>query len=248
MTPTESGSESESNQLQMIHRLPPAEVVDRIDYVLGRCRGRRVVHVGFADAGFRDMQHRTDSWLHGRIDTVAESLIGIDIEAEGVAEANRLGFEAYQADCRDHAAVAALGLGAADVVVAGEVIEHLDDPGEFLSGLHALAGPATELVVTTPNASGLVNTVASLGGREINHPDHVVTYTWRTLTTLMSRHGWRVNESATYTAVLKPPQEMGWSERAMYGAGRVVLGAEKVLGKLGAPFAADGLIVVANPT
>ena len=74
----------------------------------------------------------------------------------------------------------------ADLVVAGEVIEHLDDPGSFLDGLHALVAPGGLLVVTTPNASGLVNAAALLGNLEVNHPDHVALFTCTTLDAMLA--------------------------------------------------------------
>ena len=163
----------------MVHRLPPASLVDRIDVPLPRSRtGRRVVHVGFVDAGCQTLNEQSGAWLHEHLAAHRVGLVGLDLDTVGVDDARRRGYEAYAVDCRDVDAVRALGLPPADLVIAGEVIEHLDDPGSFLDGLHALVAPGGLLVVTTPNASGLVNAAALLGNLEINHPDHVVLYTW----------------------------------------------------------------------
>ena len=42
--------------------------------------------------------------------------------------------------------------------------------------------------------------LASLALREINHPDHVVMFTWRTLTNLASRYGWKPIATAMLVA------------------------------------------------
>jgi SAM-dependent methyltransferase len=234
----------EYGQDEMAHPLPRTTIVDRIPWLVEQCRGKRVIHVGFADAGFREEQGRAGSWLHGHLDGVAESLVGLDYDGPGVEAAIEGGFEAHLVDCTDPAAVAALDLRPADVVLAGEVIEHLGAPGPFLDAMALLCAPGGTLIVTTPNAYGLVNVVASITRRvEVNHPDHVVMFTWRTLTQLMQRHGWAPTDSVTYVPVVR---DRGDRSRIEALAVRAVLGLERFLGRLGRPYSADGLIVAAR--
>lgn len=234
-------------QLEMVHKLPHAQLVERIPHLTALATGKRVVHVGFADAGYQEMQEQAGTWLHAHLARAASSLVGIDLDEAGVQAARDAGFEAHVADCRDPEALAALALEPADLVIAGEVIEHLDDPGAFLDGLHALLAPTGRLVVTTPNASGLLNSAAAVVGAEINHPDHVVLFSWRTLTNLLGRHGWRHVETATYVPAVKeaPAETLGMKLQGL--GGKAALAVERWGGRLGAPFLADGLIVTARP-
>lgn len=239
-----SGATPEYGQDEMAHPLPKADIVDRIPWLVEACRGKRVIHVGFADAGFREEQGRAGRWLHGHLDEVATELVGLDADEPGVAAAVEAGYEAHLVDATDPSSVDALGLEPADVVLAGEVIEHLGAPGPFLEAMRSLVAPGGTLIVTTPNAYGLVNVVASITRRvEVNHPDHVVMFTWRTLTQLMARHGWVVQDTATYVPVVR---ERGDRSRLEVAAVRLVMGTEKFLGRLGRPFSADGLIVTAR--
>ncbi len=243
---TDSHPPPQYGQDDMAHALPRTAVVDRIPWLVDKCRGRRVIHVGFADAGFRDEQSRAGLWLHGHLADVASELVGLDADETGVALATEAGYEAYLVNCCDPDEVAALGLQPADVVLAGEIIEHLDSPGPFLTAMRDLCGPDGTLIVTTPNAYGLVNVVASMTRRvEVNHPDHVVMFTWRTLTELLRRTGWEPVDAATYVPAVR---ERGDRSRLEAGAVRAVIGLEKLLGRLGRPFSADGLIVTARPT
>jgi SAM-dependent methyltransferase len=236
----------EYGQDQMAHPLPSTSIVDRVPWLVDACRNQRVVHVGFADAGFREEQGRAGSWLHGHLAEVAEGLIGIDADEPGVAAAVAGGFEAHVADCTNASAIAALGIEPADVVLAGEVIEHLGAPGPFLDAMATLCRPGGRMIVTTPNAYGLVNVVASMTRRvEVNHPDHVVMFTWRTLTELLRRHGWSTVETVTYVPAVR---ERGERSRFEAFAVNTVLRTERLLGRLGRPFSADGLIVVAERT
>jgi len=241
-------SAADEAQLEMVHRLPEARLVQRIPYVAGIVEGRSVVHVGFVDAGYQEMQAEAGTWLHAHLGARATSLIGIDLDEAGVEQAKANGYEAYVADCRDPHQVDVLGIEPAEIVVAGEVIEHLDDPGSFLDGLHRLLAPGGLLVLTTPNASGLLNGFAAMAGAEINHPDHVVLFSWRTLTNLMARHGWEVVDTATFVPAVKAAPGSGLRQRLLGLAGRFVLWLERTIGRLWAPFVADGLILTARST
>ncbi len=238
-------SDRDFSQLEMVHRLPPASLVDRFAYLCDLARGRRVVHVGFVDLGCEMLNAESGAWLHEHLADAAAELIGIDLDEVGVERARARGYEAYAVDCRDVDAVRALDLEPADVVVAGEVIEHLDDPGGFLDGVHALVRPGGTLVVTTPNAAGLVNAAALLGNYEVNHPDHVALYTCTTLDTMLRRHGWAPFEHAVYLQQVKSNGTDTRSRMLTTGA-RAVLGLERLLARLGRPYAADGLIVTAR--
>lgn len=235
------------DQSVMVHRLPSARLVDRTVYLGDLAAGRRVIHVGFADAGFRGMQERNEAWLHEHLARRATHLLGIDLDDEGVDDARARGFEAYVADCCDPDELAALRVEPAQLVIAGEVIEHLDDPGSFLDGLHHLVAPGGQLVVTTPNAAGWLNPLAAVAGYEINHPDHVATYTWRTLSNQLDRHGWEAMRAATFTSEVKDLSGRGLKVRLLGGVAAGVIAVERLVARLGAPFVADGLIVVARP-
>jgi SAM-dependent methyltransferase len=227
----------------MVHRLPAAPRVDRVSYLCDLARGRRVLHVGFVDTGCQQMQLRSGAWLHAHLARTASSIVGIDLDAEGVAGARAAGYEATVLDCTDAAALDAAGLAPAQLLIAGEVIEHLDSPGALFENAHRLVQPGGLLVVTTPNAYGWLNVAASLVGREINHPDHVCMFTWRTLSNLASRHGWRVEQTTVYVPAVKPFGGSGLTARAMGGAAAAVCLAERVACAAGRPFSADGLIV-----
>ena len=240
---------SSITQVDMVHRLPPAKLVDRSDYLVSAVAGRSVVHVGFVDSGCWDYHDRFDSWLHAHLDRSASSLVGLDLDEPGVERAVDMGFAAHAVDCSDAEAVASLGLVPAQIVVAGEIIEHLDDSGSFLEGLHSLVEPGGRLVVTTPNASGLLNAgAAALAGYEVNHPDHVTLYSCFTLTNLLERHGWRTEEVATYIPVLKEFGALKGRMKLLGAGARTVLSLERLLARMGRPYAADGLIVSARST
>lgn len=154
--------------------------------------------VGFVDEGRLEARLARGEWLHDAIRAVASETIGIDADEPGVDAARAHGAEAYTANCESRDALEALGLEPAELVVAGELLEHLDRPGDFLDAAHVLVADGGRLVLTTPNAHALTNVLAGLLGRELVNADHVAWFSWRTLTTLLARHGWRPVEIAFY--------------------------------------------------
>ena len=242
-----ASSDCEYSQLEMVHRLPPATLVDRFEYLRERCRGRRVVHVGFVDAGCQELNLQSGAWLHEHLATAAGELIGLDLDQAGVERARARGYEAHAVDCRDVDAVRALGLPPADVVVAGEVIEHLDDPGSFLDGLHELARRRRRARRHHPERHrlGEHRGACSRTSRSTTPTTSCRTRAARS-TRMLTRHRWEPFEHEVYIQDVKSSGTDARSRMLATGA-RMVLGIERLLARLGRPYAAGGLIVAARP-
>ena len=188
------GTEREE-RIRWWHRLPRGRPVERHEALIEAARGRRVVHVGFVDE-LMASKIAQDVWLHARLAAVASSLVGLDSSEEGVAAARAEGYEAYVVDAQSAEAVRALGLAPADVVIAGEIIEHLDAPGPFLRAMHEAAPAArADDAERLPAAQ---NFLAPISGSELIHPDHTSWQSPSTLRTLLERAGWEVERIAYY--------------------------------------------------
>jgi len=103
------------------------------------------------------------------------------------------------------------------------------------------------LIVTTPNATSLVNFVLALGRRELAHHDHVSLYSAFTLSNAAERYGWEVLSLIAYAA---PPfrRHPGLRSQVARTIGVAVLGLEHQLARYVSPWVADGLILVARPS
>jgi SAM-dependent methyltransferase len=224
-----------------VHRVPAARLVDRVGEVSALVRGKSVIDLGFVDEGQLAPKRERGIWLHEEVAAAARAAVGIDADEAGVARARALGFAAHVGDVEDVASLAGLGVEPADVVLAGELIEHLDRPGAFLEAVKQLVAPGGALVLTTPNGHALTNVLAALAGRELVNPDHVAWFSWRTLVTLLGRHGWRLETLSYYTF---PRVQSGAAlPRMLFNAYQALL---RPVFRL-RPNLADGIIAVATP-
>lgn len=160
---------------RMLHEVPDVPVVDREAFILERCTGKRVLNVGCNGTDGR-------AGLHKRIGEVAEVAYGMDREgADYCVDLD------YLPDFHDLAESLDV-----DLVVCGEVLEHLANTGYFLQQLH---GMDTPVIITVPNAYSA--NAQDWNGRnrtEQVNIDHVAWYSWRTLKTLVERYGYTVQE------------------------------------------------------
>ncbi|MEZ5316631.1 MAG: methyltransferase domain-containing protein [Vicinamibacterales bacterium] len=182
--------------------MPSPPLVQRVEFVTAICRGRSVLHLGCTNHPYTAEALRSGTLLHSQIQAVASRVVGFDADAGGLETLRQLGVtDLHRADLERLDAVDVAETF--DVVVAGEIVEHLANPGLFLAGVRRFMHPASRLVVTTVNAyCGLRFVLYALRGRggtrEPVHPDHVAYYSYATLGLLLRRHGFHVDECAFY--------------------------------------------------
>lgn len=146
----------------------------------------------------------TSAWLHGAIAQTARRVLGVDqaadIPDEGIVTGprSRIVRGDVTAMLRDGDVAAWLPAEEPiDVVVAGELIEHLPDTLAFFEQLRErFAGKS--LLCSTPNATALHNVALAALRRESAHPDHLQVYSYKTLATLCRRAGFRAWEIVPY--------------------------------------------------
>jgi trans-aconitate methyltransferase len=221
-----------------LERLRMRRPVARLSFLAEACRGRRVLDLGGWDETAAAKRDSTD-WLHGRLAETAASVIGVDsaenLPAEGLQTGPRsrmIRGDVYRLD-------ALIDPADIDIVVAGELVEHLPDTAALFRSLRALFA-GRRLLVTTPNATALTNVLLGLAGRENNHPDHTQLYSFKTLHTLCLRTGFAEWEVLPYhqrysEMMLRSGPLARWGVRAAEAAVN--------LGETAFPFLAGGLIL-----
>jgi SAM-dependent methyltransferase len=167
-------------QLVAEARKPP--VSDRIGYLTGLAEGRSVLDVGVVEHGLESAG--SSRWLHRHLVAAAERCVGVDILADEAAELVRRGF-----DVRVHDLTASPMDSTYDLIVAGEVVEHLDAPGPFLRNVRTMLNPGGRFVMTTVNPYMLHRVWHHLRGRYPDSADHVIMMSPGTMVEMARRAG-----------------------------------------------------------
>jgi 2-polyprenyl-3-methyl-5-hydroxy-6-metoxy-1,4-benzoquinol methylase len=120
----------------------------RADEVLQFVRGPEVLDIGCAGHQVNPSQR---DWLHGRLREHFK-VTGIDISESNVALLRQLGFDRLHVQSAD-----AFDLGAKyNTIVAGEVLEHVSNPGQFFARVRKHLLPNGRLVLSTPYVFSLM--------------------------------------------------------------------------------------------
>jgi 2-polyprenyl-3-methyl-5-hydroxy-6-metoxy-1,4-benzoquinol methylase len=179
-------------------RLQLPLIEDRFGFVRELCAMTQgeVAHVGCADSPYTAELLVAGTLLHARLVT-AGTVVGFDVD-EAALELIRRALPGERLVALDIAdSVPDSERARYELVIAGEVLEHVGNADAFLHGCAALLAPGGRLCVTVPNACCPKLGLRALIGRESVHPDHRVYYGPRTLTRALEGVGLEVSWMAS---------------------------------------------------
>ncbi len=166
------------------------------NYIIQQCSNKKVLHVGCTDYPFFEESLKNQSLLHTKLVTIAQDVIGIDIAIEDVLKMQQLGYDVRVIDAHDMSSHNFPEKF--DVIVLGDVIEHLTNPGMVLTEAKKLLAPDGKIIISVPNAFGIVRFLKSFFGYEQVHQDHVAYYSSGTLETFAQNLELEILDMAWY--------------------------------------------------
>ncbi|CAN5412502.1 hypothetical protein BH20ACI1_BH20ACI1_23120 [soil metagenome] len=190
------------------------ELVQRVEFIKKACVGKKVLHLGCTDYPFTEQVIKNKMLLHFELEKVAGELYGFDFDQKGIDVLEKAGGKnLYRADLEKLEDVPLDETF--DVIIAGEMIEHLSNPGLFLRGIQRFMNRDTKLVITTINAySAMRFFIYGLRGKggenEPVHPDHVAYYSYKTLKLILEREKLNVADFYFYDVGPEHRQFVRW--------------------------------------
>lgn len=122
------------------------QVIDKDKLICSFCKSKEVLDIGCIDHSYAIALKLGNSWLHKQIKKTAKSVMGIDILKEDVKRLKNKGFNIIEADAENFDLKRKF-----DVIVAGDIIEHLSNIGSFLKSIEKHMHQNSVCIITTPN-------------------------------------------------------------------------------------------------
>lgn len=173
--------------------------VNRDQVILKLVQGKSVLHlgcIGFTDLLPSERLKQSKNSLHYKISAVSD-VVGVDYCKELIELYNNL--EIYENVLYgDVTKLDELPLNKEfDIILAGDIIEHISNPGKMLEGIKRFCGHNTLVVISTPHAFGLLNFLRFLFRRFTDGNEHVMTFNMDNISNLLKRHGYLIDEINT---------------------------------------------------
>lgn len=163
-------------------RRHPDGFVDWRQQLVQHARGRTVLDIGFVEHDESYMA--SQDWEHGLVASVAKRCVGVDLLEEGVAAARKRGLEAVAMDATSEETLD----DRFDLVIIGDVIEHVHSPEGLLRFAARHLGEGGQILLKTPNPHWLIFLLKCLvSGSVIANADHVGWFTPDNFRELASR-------------------------------------------------------------
>ena len=176
-------------------------LVNRDDWIVKKCSGKRVLHVGCTDAPQTEKKARQGVLLHKTLAQVTDELLGLDIaEKELSFMREELGITTVRYGDAEHLDEINYDRKF-DIILVSDVMEHLNNPGLFFDSakrvLERFGGG--ELVITVPLAFSIKRMGSIVLRRDEHaHPDHVAYYSPSCIMQFTERYGYNIKEYAAF--------------------------------------------------
>lgn len=182
-------------------------------FVMAYAHGKSVLDIGCVQHNPENYQSKY--WLHKALHSVATDLVGIDLYQDGCAYLQSRGYNIQVADAQ------AFDLERTfDVIVACDLIEHLENFDGFLESCKRHLEPGGRLLLSTPNPWYWRYFLKAAFSREVaNNSEHTCWLCVRTLRQLARRHGLDIGEVVFGSRYLRDrlmPLPRGWKHTSFH--------------------------------
>lgn len=162
---------------------------DRFEIIEKYIRDKDVLDLGCVDHDF-ELRGKEHKWLHDFIIENSKMTLGVDFEEKDLIKMKE---EGYKVICAN---VETMELNQKfDVIIAGELIEHLYNAGLFLNSVHKHLRSGGKFILTTPNPFNFRLFIRLLITKNIKvRDDHTCWYCPRTLSHLLVQHNFKIEK------------------------------------------------------
>jgi SAM-dependent methyltransferase len=160
------------------------------DIVFPYIKDKEVLYVGCVDHKLE--KSGSPLWVHSFLRKYSKRVIGFDILKEEIDLLKKKGYNVFYANAEDFELNKKF-----DVILAGEIIEHLSNPGLFLKQCKKHLKKEGFLILSTPSTFNLYENLKNVLFLRINppvNPEHTFYYSPSTIKELIERESFKVEK------------------------------------------------------
>lgn len=167
-------------------------IPNRVRLLTEMSRGKKIVHLGCLDHQplIADKITRRQ-WLHKELTEVASACVGVDIDSEALRYVqSTFGYQNILLGDFTRDSFKEISSKQWDYAILGELLEHIDNPVQFLSSIRSnYAGMINHVIVTVPNAWTRITMKMAQSSVEMINSDHRYWFTPYTLAKVLYHAG-----------------------------------------------------------
>jgi SAM-dependent methyltransferase len=174
----------------LAEKIRNSKPISREAFIREKCRSKAVLDLGCVRHS-ADFAMKDSAWLHKKIKEVAGKAVGVDYLPCEVEKLRKAGYDVICGDVTKPLDIE----GRFDVIVAGDLIEHLTNFDGFFENCKRLLKPDGILIISTANPfySGEFHYVAFKRNFLVN-PEHTCWIDPQCLAQLSGRFGFQIEE------------------------------------------------------
>lgn len=172
-------------------------IPNRIQFLTELVRNKRVLHLGCLDhLPLIDDKIRRNQWLHKELTTAAALCLGVDIDKETRDYVkSKHGFDNIILGDFTKQKLVEITQQRWDFAILGELLEHIDNPVQYLSDIRNLYSDCLKkIIITVPNAWTQTTIRKASQSVEIINSDHRYWFTPYTLAKVITQAGMNLEE------------------------------------------------------
>jgi len=202
-----------SNSLTIDIAKKETVILDRFSLIENYVKGKKIIHLGCCDhVPLIKEKIKNNFWLHASITNNSNKTLGIDINKEGIKYlTNELNITncIYANIIQDE--IPEINSENWDYIIAGEIIEHLDNPVEFLKNIHfKFKNKIQKIIITVPNAFCYTNLKFIKKKQECINTDHRYWFTPFTLAKILTLASFQIEEYF-FCQPIKEEEKLKWT-------------------------------------
>lgn len=164
------------------------KTISKNSLITSMCKNKKVLDLGCIDHSYETAISLGDKWLHRMIKNVSSELTGLDILKEDIEKLNNEGYNIIYGDAENFQLNQKF-----DIIIAGDLIEHLSNIGLFLNCVKEHMDSNSIFIFTTPNPFSFEQSMIALfDNRVYVNSQHTVWLDPNVSWELLSREGFNI--------------------------------------------------------